>query len=99
MGEIGIQFLLLVVMAASPAITFAANRSGSLITINVPVVYMARYVRNGFKVCKIHYERHQKGGALKIATFLGPEMATSKASAIWAQKVEISKAHSFQCPE
>jgi hypothetical protein len=26
------------------------------------------------------------GGELKIETFLGPEMATSEASAIWAQK-------------
>ncbi len=26
------------------------------------------------------------GGGLKIETFLGPEMATSVASAIWAQK-------------
>ncbi len=26
------------------------------------------------------------GGGLKISTFLGPEIATSVASAIWAQK-------------
>ncbi len=32
--------------------------------------------------------RGQEGGgwALEIETFLGPEMATSEASAIWAQK-------------
>jgi hypothetical protein len=33
-----------------------------------------------------HYEGHWKGWALKIETFLGHEMATSEASAIWAQK-------------
>ncbi len=44
------------------------------ITNNVPVVYMVRYVvvlRGDFR-----------GGGLKIETFLGPEMATSVASAI-----------------
>jgi hypothetical protein len=35
---------------------------------------------------KIHFEGHWKGWALKIETFLDPEMATSEASAIWAQK-------------
>jgi hypothetical protein len=44
MWEIGIRFLLLVVLAASPAPTFAASRSDSLITINVPVAYMVLYV-------------------------------------------------------
>jgi hypothetical protein len=34
---------------------------------------------------KIHFEDHWNGWALKIATFLGPEMATNKASAICAQ--------------
>ncbi len=29
---------------------------------------------------------HWKGWALKIETFLGPEITTSEASAIWAQK-------------
>jgi hypothetical protein len=42
---------------------------------NVLVVYMARG-RNDFDAGNIHYE--------------DPEMATSEASAIWAQKVEIS---------
>ncbi len=32
------------------------------------------------------YKGHWKGRTLKIETFLGPEMATSAASAIWAQK-------------
>jgi hypothetical protein len=49
----------------------------------VPVVCMAS-VRNGFEAGKIHYEGHRKGWALEIQTFLGPEMATSEASAIWA---------------
>ncbi len=44
-------------------------------------------VRNGFEAGKIHYEGHWKGWALEIDTFLGPEMATSEASAIWDQKV------------
>ncbi len=30
-----------------------------------------------------HFESHWKGWALKIEIFLGPEMATSEASAIW----------------
>jgi hypothetical protein len=34
----------------------------------------------------------------EIETFLGPEMATSEASAIWAQKVKIFRAHLFQRP-
>ncbi len=43
-------------------------------------------VCNGFEEGKIQYEGHWKGWALKIETFLGCEMATSVASAIWAQK-------------
>ncbi len=39
-----------------------------------------------FIVAIVVYEGHWKGWALEIETFLGPEMATSKASAIWAQK-------------
>jgi hypothetical protein len=34
----------------------------------------------------MHFEDHWKGWALKIETFLGPEMAKIEASAIWAQK-------------
>jgi hypothetical protein len=41
--------------------------------------------QNDFDV-DIHFEGHWKGWALKIKTFLGTEMATSEASAIWAQK-------------
>jgi hypothetical protein len=44
--------------------------------------YMARYVM----ACNIHYEGHWKGRALKMETFLGPEMATSEVSVIWARK-------------
>ncbi len=43
-------------------------------------------VRNGFEAGKIYYEGHWKEWALEIKTFLGPEMATSEASDIWAQK-------------
>jgi hypothetical protein len=42
---------------------------------------MARYVKN-FEAGKIHCEGHWKGWALEIETLLGPEMATSEASAI-----------------
>jgi hypothetical protein len=42
--------------------------------------------QNDFDVGYIHFEGHLKGWALKIETFLGTEMATSGASAIWAQK-------------
>jgi hypothetical protein len=58
----------------------------SVITINVLVVYCIWRVCNGAEEDKIQYEGHWKGWALKIETFLGFEMATSVASAIWAQK-------------
>jgi hypothetical protein len=35
----------------------------------------------------------------EIKTFLGPEMATSISSAIWAQKSQDFRAHPFKCPE
>jgi hypothetical protein len=41
---------------------------------------------NDFPAGNIHYKGHCKGWTLKTETFLGPEMATSVASAIWAQK-------------
>ncbi len=34
--------------------------------------------RNDFDAGNIHYKGHWKGWALKIETFLGPEMVTSK---------------------
>jgi hypothetical protein len=37
-----------------------------------------------FDLGSIHFEGHRKGWALKIKTFIGPEMATRAASAIWA---------------
>jgi hypothetical protein len=52
---------------------------GCLITINVSV-------RNNFNVDNIHYKGQWKGWAFEIDSFLGPEMATSKASAIWVPK-------------
>ncbi len=33
------------------------------------------------------------GWALEIKTFLGPEMAASEASAIWAQKKDVNNTH------
>jgi hypothetical protein len=50
------------------------------------LLFIWRGIRNGFEACKLHYEEHWKGWALEIETFLGPEKATSEASAIWAQK-------------
>jgi hypothetical protein len=46
----------------------------------VAYVYMAQ------DVMILMRATHWKGWTLKTKTFLGPEMATSKASAIWAQK-------------
>jgi hypothetical protein len=46
--------------------------------------------RNDFEAGNIHYKGHCKGWALKIETFLGPEMATSEASAIWAHPIKKS---------
>jgi hypothetical protein len=57
-------------------------------------------VRNGFEAGKIHYTGHWKGFAPEIETFLGSEMASSEASAIWAlKKIEISRSNPYQCPE
>ncbi len=47
---------------------------------------MAWDVRILMRAC-IHYEGHWKGWALEIETFLGPEMATSEASAFGPKKV------------
>ncbi len=43
---------------------------------------MARDGGNDFDLGKIHYKGHCNSWALKIETFLGPEMASSEASAI-----------------
>ncbi len=53
----------------------AAKRPCLLLTINVTVVYTARYVMVLSHAGKIHYEGHWKGWALEIKTSLGPEMA------------------------
>ncbi len=50
-----------------------------ILTINVPVVFIARYIMV-FGGVQHHYEGHWKGWALKIETFLGPEMARAKPS-------------------
>ncbi len=44
--------------------------------------------RNDFDAGNIQFEGHWKGWALKIKTFLGPEMAASEASAILGRKNE-----------
>ncbi len=59
-------------------------REKSSITINVPVVYMARDVM--ILMRENSFRGHWKGWVLKIETLSGPEMATSEVSAIWAQK-------------
>ncbi len=54
-----------------------------LITMNVPVVYMERYVmilRQAISITR----GIGRDGPLEIDTFLGPEMASSEASSIWA---------------
>ncbi len=40
----------------------------------------------------INYKGHWKGWALKIKTFMGPEMATSEASPFWAQNITVRSA-------
>jgi hypothetical protein len=52
--------------------TFSGRRIGALqkrITINAPVVYMARDVGNDSDAGNIHYEGHWKGWALKSRLF------------------------------
>ncbi len=46
------------------------------LTINVPVVYLAQEVMILMTANMLHYKGHWKGWALKIETFLGPEMAS-----------------------
>ncbi len=73
-----------------PTSSLSLNQEmGKKLTNNVPVVYMARQVLNGFDAGKIYNEGHWKGWALGIDTFLGSEMATSEANAIWAQNCAI----------
>jgi hypothetical protein len=67
----------------------------SILTTYVPVAYMVWYavVLRGAR--QIHNNGHFRGGALKFETFLGPEMATSVASAIWPKKI----AHQLKWPD
>jgi hypothetical protein len=58
------------------------SSNGFKLTINVPVVYMARDVM--ILMRENHFEGHWKGWALKIETFWALTMR--EASAIWAQK-------------
>jgi hypothetical protein len=55
------------------------------LTINVPVVFMARdeMILMGANPISTG---HLKGWVLKIETIFSPEMAPSEASAIWPQK-------------
>jgi hypothetical protein len=55
-----------------------------IITINVPVVYMGRYIMVLMRATSL--QRALEGVGPENQDFLGPEMATSEASAIWAQK-------------
>jgi hypothetical protein len=58
----------------------------SRITKNVLLfIYIYGAGHNGFEAGKIHYKGHYEEWALEIETFSGPEMATSEATAIWAQ--------------
>jgi hypothetical protein len=56
------------------------HSSDVLITIKVPVVYIARYVM--VEAGKIHYEGHWKGVGPENRDFLVPDRATREASAI-----------------
>jgi hypothetical protein len=53
----------------------------------------------GFGWGEIHNEGSLKGVGPEIETFLGPEMATIAASAIWAQKSRDFRTHPFKRPE
>ncbi len=68
------------------------------ITINVPVVYMGQDEMI-FMWATFILRALERVGPENQDFFCGPEMATSEASALWAQKVEIFRAHSFQWPE
>ncbi len=65
-----------------------------ILTINVPVVYMGGAYGFGWE--EIHDDGRLKGWALKYRLFLGPDMASSAASAIWVQKSRDFRAHSFK---
>jgi hypothetical protein len=60
--------------------------------INAPVVYMARVVMILMRASgNIHYKGQWMGWALKIETFVGPEMATSKESPFVVPEIEFGE--------
>jgi hypothetical protein len=59
------------------------------LTINVPVVYMARYVIVLRREVKHHYEGHWKGWALKIETFWALKWQRAKQVPFKPQKIEL----------
>jgi hypothetical protein len=59
------------------------------LTINVPVVFMTRYIMVLRDAMQHHYEGHWKGWALKIKIFLGPEMSLTLLMPFGPKKVEI----------
>ncbi len=59
-----------------------------IITINVPVVHIARNVM--ILIQEIFITRAMEVVGPEIETFLGPDMATSEASVIWAQTIQIA---------
>ena len=69
-----------------------------IITINVPVVYIARDIVI-LRPANLFQGPLEGVGPGKILAFLGPEMATSKASAIWTQKSQEFRAHPFKWPK
>ncbi len=60
-------------------------------TINVPVVYMARYVMVFRRIDPLRGALEWKGWALEIETFLGPKMAASEAGAISWPKYTVER--------
>ncbi len=63
---------------------YTVNAHKGTITINVPVVSMAQYIMVLRRATSLLVAL--EGVGPENRDFLGPEMATSEASAIWAQK-------------
>ncbi len=70
----------------SGAGAYLTEEENYILTINVPVVYMARYRYVLVLRCATSLRGALEGVGPENRDFLGPEMATSEASAIWAQK-------------
>jgi hypothetical protein len=77
-------------MEAKGGKRYKEEKGEERITIIVPIVYMGRDELIFFYVGYIHFDGHWKGWALKIKTFLGPEMAMSEASAFGPKKPRFS---------